>query len=44
MTGIFAPIDVLDGSRSCAYEFALSIACGASFVTLLLGFDPLEIG
>ncbi len=44
LTGIFALIDALDGSRSCAYEFALSCACGVSFVTLLPGFDPLEIG
>jgi hypothetical protein len=41
LTGIFALIDALDGSRSCAYEFALSFACGASFVTLLPGFEPL---
>jgi hypothetical protein len=41
LTGIFALIDALDGSRSCAYEFALSFACGVSFMTLLPGFDPL---
>lgn len=44
LTGIFALIDALDGSPSWAYEFALSCACGASFVTLLPGFDPPEIG
>jgi hypothetical protein len=41
LTGIFALIDALDGSGSCEYEFALSLACGASFVTLLPVSDPL---
>ena len=41
LTWIFALIDALDGSPSCAYEFALSFACGISFITLLPGFDPL---
>jgi hypothetical protein len=41
LTGIFALVDAIDGSRSCAFEFALSFACGVSFVTLLPGFDPL---
>ncbi len=41
LSGIVALIDALEGSRWCAYEFALSFACGVSFVTLLPGFDPL---
>jgi hypothetical protein len=41
LTGIFALIDALDGSGSCGYEFAVSFACGASFVTLLPGFEPI---
>ncbi len=41
LSGIVALVDALEGSRWCAYEFALSFACGVSFVTLLPGFDLL---